>query len=105
MFLYNRFSTKIRIIRDQANYSTFYISDLPDINASHYRYFLLFYGDIIEQSLTGIHGAIDLNNNVVIKYIYKGTSSKTVTVSLQNDKLVIASTSTLYGGITLFWLA
>ena len=105
VFLYNRFSTNIRIIRDAANYSTFYISDLPDINTSRYRYFLLFYGDVIEQSLTGIHGVIDINNNVVIKYIYKGTSSKTVTVSLQNDKLVIASTSTLYGGITLFWLA
>lgn len=95
-----------RFCIDTGNKTTFTFSDLPNITTNRYKYFLLSYGDPTGGGAYNLAiGGITTQGSITMKYIIQDSPSITITPSITDSVLKFESSSILYGGVRLIWLA
>lgn len=109
--LYNLAKTSIlgdgnfRFYSNPANATTFTFTDLPGINSSRYKFFLLIAGD---PSSGGAYNVsicgLTTGGSMTKADIVSGGSSFEFTATVGTDSLTITYSQTRYGGVRLFWL-
>lgn len=94
-----------RFYSNSANATTFTFTDLPGINASRYKFFLLIAGD---PSSGGAYNVsicgLTTDGSMTKADIVSGGSSFAFTATVGIDSLTITYSQTRYGGVRLFWL-
>lgn len=87
------------------NITSFTFTDLPRINTSAYRYYILVCGDPPSNNYAVIVGGLTTNNVDSHTFVIGDATMFAYTASVSNGAITFNFTDTRYGGVRLLWLS